>query len=332
MKIRSRYFVIASLLVLTVGLGTGLLAYYVGRPLALPGTVYDELRLMPRDAAVVAFANVHDVMTSEFRQRAREALPEPQDGQRQFEEQTGINIETDIDRVVACFEPQKEGEAAAGQHPPTNSLVLARGRFNEGKIEALMREHGAQVETYKDKRIIVGGKGPSNALALTFVEPGLVALGSVRLVRNAVDLRQGGDNAADNKELLSLIDSLGSADAWAVGRFDALRASAHLPPGVAERMPDITWFSASGRVDSALRAVLRAEAGNEEAANNLRDVLRGFMALGKLQAGSNPEIQAMMQSVELGGTGKTVMLTFEVPGGLFEAINGMRPKPGTRAH
>ena len=59
---------------------------------------------------------------------------------------------------------------------------------------------------------------------------------------------------------------------------------------------------------------------DEEAAKNLRDVIRGFMALAKLQAGRKPEFQAMMQSLELGGTGKTVALTFSVPGEVFDAL------------
>ena len=35
-------------------------------------------------------------------------------------------------------------------------MVLARGRFDEVKIEALMREHGAHVEDYSGRRLIVG--------------------------------------------------------------------------------------------------------------------------------------------------------------------------------
>ena len=33
-------------------------------------------------------------------------------------------------------------------------LILARGRFNDVKIESLMREHGATVEDYKGVRMI----------------------------------------------------------------------------------------------------------------------------------------------------------------------------------
>ena len=106
---------------------------------------------------------------------------------------------------------------------------------------------------------------------------------------------------------MNLVRSLDSGNAWAVGRFDALRSQAQLPRD--RRRPAcraITWFSVSGHIDGGLRGVVRAEARDDEAANNLRDVVRGFLALAKLQAGAKPEIQAMMQSLELGGTGKTV--------------------------
>src|SRR5205807_9724116 len=109
MTTRTRYFVIASLLVLTVGVGTGLVAYYVGFPTSAFTTEGgpQELRYVPRDAAVVAFANVQEIMTSELRQRIKAAVPIPENGQQEFESHTGINIETDIDRIVACMEPSR---------------------------------------------------------------------------------------------------------------------------------------------------------------------------------------------------------------------------------
>ncbi len=104
MTTRTRYFVIASLLVLTVGVGTGLVAYYVGFPTSAFSTEggAQELRYVPRDAAVVAFANVQEIMTSELRQRIKATVPIPENGQQEFANQTGINIETDIDHIVAC--------------------------------------------------------------------------------------------------------------------------------------------------------------------------------------------------------------------------------------
>src|SRR3990170_4726776 len=150
MTTKTRYFVIVSLLVLAVGLGTGLVAYYVGFPASAFANRGgpDELRLIPRDATVIAFANVREVMASELRQKIHRALPGQENGQRELQEQTGINLETDVDRVVACLHPERDGVGM-----PAGGMVLARGRFDETKIEALMREHGAQVEAYKGKRL-----------------------------------------------------------------------------------------------------------------------------------------------------------------------------------
>jgi hypothetical protein len=95
---------------------------------------------IPRDAIVVAYADVADVMASEVRRKLHKAIPFQENGQREFQEQTGINIETDIDHLVACLNP----DASAGN--PGAGMIVARGRFDEVKIEALMRQHGAHVE------------------------------------------------------------------------------------------------------------------------------------------------------------------------------------------
>ena len=330
MTTRTRYFVIVSLLVTGVGLGTGLVAYYVG---SLPAGAFasrggpEELSFIPRDATVIAFANIHEVMSSELRRKVRRALPSQENGQRELQDQTGIHIETDIDRIVACLNPDRDSNMHSG------GMVLARGRFDEVKIESLMREHGAHIEDYKGKRLIVGEVPQEHmtSFALSFIEPGLAAIGSTKLIRSAIDLHNGGANpqtglesVTGNDELMGLVRSLDSANnAWAVGRFDALTSQAHLPDSVSSRLPAITWFSVGGHVNGGIRGVIRAEARDEEAANNLRDIVRGFMGLAKLQSGAKPELQAMMQSLELGGTGKTVALSFVVPAEVFDVIGAV---------
>jgi hypothetical protein len=330
MMARTRYFVVASLLVLGVGVGTGLVAYYVGFPAGAftrQGGP-DELQYVPSGAAVIAFANVQEVMASELRQKLHQALPFPADGQHEFQNRTGINIETDIDRIVACMTPDNSTNAHGA------GMVIARGRFDEVKIESLMREHGAHVEEYRGKRLVVADVDTHpTSFAVAFVEPGLIAVGTTNIVHSAVDLHQTGDNpqtgvvsVTGNEELMNLVRSLDGGNAWAVGRFDSLMSHARLPEGVANRLPAITWFAVSGHVNGGLRGTIRAETRDEEAANNLRDVVRGFMGLAKMQAGSRPEIQLMLQSLELGGTGKTVSLSFSVPAEVFDAAATMIPK------
>jgi hypothetical protein len=349
MTTKTRYFVVVSLLVLGVGFGTGLVAYYVGFPagaFASRGGPAD-LGFVPRNASVIAFANVHEIMTSELRQKMRRAIPIQENGQQELQDQTGINLETDIDTIVACMSPDVATAKGAG-------MVLARGRFDETKIEALMREHGAHVETYNGKRLVVADPKdfvvdkdatgdvtahPHGSLSLSFMEPGLAAIGSTALIKSAIDLHKSGNNpqaglesVTGNDELMNLVRSMDSANAWAVGRFDALRTQSHLPANVLSQIPAITWFAVSGHVNGGLRGTLRAETRDDESANNLRDVVRGFLALAKLGSNAKPELQSMMQSLELGGTGKTVSLSFAVPAELFDVIGAMANQKKPAAH
>lgn len=320
MTSRTRYFVIASLLVLLIGLGSGLVAYYVGFPtsafFAEDGPA--DLQFVPPDAALVAYANVHEIMTSDLRARARRALPRLPNGQEQFRNETGINVETDIDRVVACLSPSTEGGQGAG----SAALVLARGRFDAVRIESLMRDHGANVGDHGGVRLITGAESSAHpgGLSLAFIEPGLVGVGSTSLVRSAIDLKNGGKSVTANDDIMRLVRSLDAGHAWAVGRFDALASQAKLPGGVAAQLLPITWFAASAHLNGGLRGVLRAETRDEASANNLRDVVRGFLALARLQAGSRPDLRALVQSLDLGGTGTTVALSFNLPADVFDLL------------
>lgn len=322
-----------------VGLGTGLVAYYVG----FPATAFfnhngpDELRYLPSNVSLVGYVELREIMASDLRQRLRQAMDgnAQESGRKQVQELTGINFETDIERLVGGFD--------AGSPSGNNGLVVARGVFDAVKIEALMREHGAQVQDYRGKRLVVadhlgdhsnfGDSTPAprttdSTFALTFMEPGLVAFGSTPLVQHAIDLHTGGgESAATNEELVAHIKALDGGNAWVVGRLDVLKGKTRLPEVVANQLPPITWFGLRGQVDGGLQARVTAEAKDDESANMLRDVVRGFLALAKLQTSAKPEFQHFVQSLQLGGTGKTVSLSLDVPAQVFDALGAAIPKP-----
>jgi len=334
MKTRTRYFVIVSLLVLAIGLGTGLVAYYVGFPMGATQGGPDELTLVPRDAVLVAYADVRAIMVSEVRQRILQLLPAQGSGQQDFEKQTGIKIDTDVDRVVACLAAARPN----GQALPVSGMALVRGRFNAPKIEALMREHGAKIETYNGKRLLAAdvtlGPAGANSISLAFVDPGLVAVGSTDLIRAAVDLRGGGENVTSNESIMNFVRTFAADNAWAVGQFDALAAQAKLPPAVAGQLPPITWFSVSGHVNSGINGLFQVDARDDDSANSLRDLVRGVVALAKLQTGAHPELRPMADSLQLGGTGKNVSLSFDVSPQMFDllatTLKGLQGRPATR--
>ena len=333
---RTRYFVIVSLLVLTIGMGTGLVAYYVGFPIGAAQGGPEELTLVPKDAVLVAYADVHAVMVSEVRQRILQMLPAQGNGQQDFENQTGIKIDTDVDRVVACL----AAAPSNGQPLPVSGMAIVRGRFNATKIEALMREHGAKVDTYKGKRLLVADVtlGPAgantNSVSLAFIDPGLVAVGTTDLIRAAVDLRGGGENVTSNDAIMNFVRTFAADNAWAVGQFDALAAQAKLPPAVAGQLPPITWFSVSGHVNNGISGLFQVDARDDESANSLRDLVRGVVALAKLQTGAHPELRPMADSLQLGGTGKNITLSFDVSTQMFDllatTLKGLQGRAPTR--
>jgi hypothetical protein len=296
--------------VLVLGLGTGLVASYVGQNFTLIGSNGpDDLSYVPSDARMVAYADVRDLVNSELRQKMRQFEPQT-DARNQFETATGLNIEQDVDTIVAAAWAAPGGP----QGPP---LLLARGRFDSARIETVIREHGGTVEDYNGQRLLLAEQGK---VAVSFVEPGLVAAGDAAAVRRAIDTKKAGSGSVtDNADLMKLIkDVKDEGNAWAVAKLDSLPAG--LPPQLTQQLPPINWFSASGRVDSGVRGTVRVEAKDEKSASDLREVVRGFMALVRLQTGQKPEFADLVNSLELGGQGTTVSLSFSVPSSLIDTL------------
>ena len=351
MTIKTRYFMLGSFALVVAGLCTGLVAYYGGLPIGALASRSGpaELAYVPPDAAVVAYADVKNVMSSEMRKRLRSVMPAEDEakGREEFKAKTGIDLETDIDHIVAAMVPK--GDGTGGWE---SGFVAFRGRFDAVRLESLAREHGAVVEDYQGKRVIrlpkdakhereaaeaesaAPAEGEKDAephvhaqpharpnMIVAFAEPGLVIVGDERAVKQAIDTSASGRDVTANAEVMRLVRDLESgANAWAVGRFDLIANHAKLPEGLSAQMPAIKWFAAAGRVNGGISGSFRAEARDDEAARNLRDVANGFLALARMQAGSRPELQAALQSLQLTGTGKTVQLSFEVPAELFDVI------------
>lgn len=334
---KTRYFMAGSAAVLVAGLGTGLIAYFGGGfpSLLASRTGPADLAYVPADATVVAFANVRQVMDSDLRQRLKSAMPAQEtNGQKEFQAQTGIDIERDIQSIVAAMttaDPSNPG-----------GLVIARGNFNPTQLETLAREHGGVVEDYKGKRLVKvsaeAATQPSDTpmrrhaggpMAMAFLEPGLVAIGSEAAIKSSIDAQLSAHSITSNDDMMKLVSDIeGGNNAWAVGRFDTIANQAKLPAEIRSKLPAVTTFAVMTHIDGGLTGTLRAEARDDQSAENLRQVIQGFLALGRMQAQSDPKVTAMLQSLQLTGKGKTVALSFAVPSEIFQMIPQMRGRDG----
>jgi hypothetical protein len=276
-------------------------------------------------------------MSSQFRQHVK-ALepPEKQRGQDELREATGIDIERDIQYVVAYMTAD-----AAATPAEKRGAVLARGPFDVPRIQAFIREKGGVQRDYKGKKMFFAPERVHDAdtaeppavrkarteMAVAFLADNVVGFGSEAALRQTIDLEHGQPNVTVNDELMKMIEGVDRGNAWAVGRFDLLTSGAHIPDQVASQIPPITWFSATGHVNGGMSATVNVEAKDEAAGDNLRQVINGFMALARMQAGSNsnkPEMAAMLPSIQLGGQGKTVSVSFTLPVEALDLLKGAK--------
>ena len=165
---------------------------------------------------------------------------------------------------------------------------------------------------------------------LAFLEPGLVALGDLSSVQRAIDAQMAAHSITSNNEMMDLVTDIERANnAWAVGRFDLLASQAKLPDEISSKIPPVKWLAVAGHVNGGISAQLRAEANDDQAAENLRGVLNGVISLARLQGQNDPKLTSLIQSFQMSGSGKTVKLSFALPAELFEL---MQPKAQPVVH
>ena len=85
-----------------------------------------------------------------------------------------------------------------------------------------------------------------------------------------------------------------------------------LPSEVAGQVPPVRLVSVKANINGGVKATIRAETGDQAAADQLRDVVRGFISLARLQAAESRSFENTLKSIELSGTDKTVQLSFAV--------------------
>jgi hypothetical protein len=327
---KTRYFVVGSGLVMSVGLCTGLVAYYNGNlPLRSSTIGPAELTYVPADTTALAYADVQDIMNSEFRQRLQQALPHGEERDR-FKAETGIDVEHDIQSVMAAM-------IDPSQH---TGVVLLRGRFTQSQVEELAKQHGATAEDYRGRHLLIVPADPAASVstgaqagpAIAFLEPGLMALGDEMTVRRAIDAADGPNDATANADLMKLVaDVEGDGNAWLIGRFDAVTQHTGLSPEITSKLPGVTWLALTAQIDRTVHGQLLAEAKDAESADQLRAVINGALAAAKMVTGQDPKLNSLMGSLQAAGTGTRVDLSFTVPPDVLDMLPVISGRAGTPA-
>jgi hypothetical protein len=330
---KSRVVVLASTLVVGVGVLTAVGALYLDPARAAVGPLPAEGLALPADAQFVMGIDVRRFVASPFYARFGEenAAGRPR-AFAEMEEKTGINPERDVDAIYVA------GRKGAGKaRGDGEGVVIVVGTFDRAKVSraietthkgASTKYHGAPVYLFEEAR---AGR---TAGAVAFLDDHTLVMGSRTGVEQTIDTRAGdAPGLRSNTAMTALLETVRPGSTfWMVGDRSVL---AQLPKGIAPggdgpgmNLPPLKSVVVTGDLDPVVSFEATGEAADAAAAQNLADVVRGFVALAAMQSTQKPELKQLASGVSVTTDANTVRIAARFP---YELLETLRPKKAALA-
>ena len=334
MKTKTRYFVTGAVALLLVGIGGGLVAYLVqNRAAALPDGLPPEVRLIPSDVELIGYADVKAILASELHQKLMPTIESgDRKGHRMMHEIAGVDLEKQVNYILGYVERQTSPDPDPQTDRPhviPHAVLLVNGTFDQALIEQRVRERGGEASEHNGRKMFVHREN-GHEMAVGFARADLLAMGRGDTVRRALDAAASPPRDAasitSNAEVMNLVRDSAGGSAWVVARSDAMTRRMKLPPAVTGQVPPLRFVSARADVNGGIKARFRADASDKASADQLRDVVRGFVAMGRMAGGQKPGLDALLKSIEVSGTDNTVRLSFALPADTLAAVAPRRPQ------
>lgn len=154
-----------------------------------------------------------------------------------------------------------------------------------------------------------------DALAIAFPDTGnLLLIGEPGYVRDMIAAGLGRTGSAISSSLMAgwSADAIEGETFWIVGR-PASGMTAFLGESGAPELPPLQSFALFGRLSQDLALRARGHASDATAAQQLADVARGFLALGRLSEKTTDELKGVLDTVAIGQVDDEVEVTMTVP-------------------
>lgn len=327
---KSRIVVLASTLIVGAGALTAVGALYLDPAQAAVGPLPAEGLALPADAQFVMGIDVRRFVASPFYARFGEehAAARPQ-AFAEMEEKTGINPERDVDAIYVAG---RKGTGA--KRHDGDGVVIVVGTFDRYKVStaiesshkgaASTKYHGTPIYLFEESR---GGR---KAGAVAFLDDHTLVMGSRTAVEQTIDVRSGdGQGLRSNVAMTALLETVRPGSTfWMVGDQSVL---SHMPKGIpapggdgqAMSLPPLKTVVVTGDLDPVISFEATGEAADATAAQNLADVVRGFVALATLQASQKPELKQLASGVSVTTDATKVRIAARVP---YELLDSLKPK------
>jgi hypothetical protein len=322
---KSRIVVLASTLVVGVGVLTAVGALYLDPARAAVGPLPAEGLVLPADAQFVMGIDVRRFVASPLYTRFGEEHAARPPAFADMEDKTGINPERDVDAIYVAG---RKGIDKGG-----DGVVIVIGTFDRYKVSrAIETAHkGATSTKYQGTPVYLfeESRAGRKAGAVAFLDDHTLVMGSQKGVEQTIDARSGdGQGLRSNAAMTALLETVRPGSTfWMVGDQSVL---AQMPKGIpgaggdgqVMNLPPLKSVVVTGDLEPVVSFEATGEAADPAAAQNLADVVRGFVALASLQAAQKPELKQLASAVSVTTDANKVRIAARFP---YELLDTLRP-------
>lgn len=314
-------------LLLAIGtVGAGVVAGAIARFSAagLAGREGAALEWMPASAKVVGHLDVRALSKSPLAETwSREVKGPWVTTADEIREATGIDLWKDVDSITFSLVERDEANTV-------NRWGLSvQGAFDakEAAKKLVEAKTDLPVEDYQGTsiyRLSTASRESADA-AMAVTGPSTALFGHPSYLREMIDAGHGRKPSASGAVQSWGFGSFTEESFWVAG--NPSKALTLLGGGT--KVPPLQSFALSGRLASELSLRLRGKAADAASAQKLADVVRGFVALGRLQAGpaaSNPELGTIADSVQVELQAEQIDISLTVPYEIIRKLSERRPK------
>lgn len=288
-------------------------------PAFAAGALPEEALVLPGSSHFLAGVEVRRIIQSPLYQKYQTDLKAKaeSEGKNPFKdllEKTGLDAEKDIERVVF-----------AGQGGPAPSgAAIVIGTFQPTRLAGyIAKQKGIKALASKGRTLYISApSAPGKSETATVVmDARRILIGE----RPAVEgiLAASGPGLSANPELTGLVTRVSpNAAFWVVADEKLLselpKGENAGPPGL--NLPAFKSFVLSADVAPELALDLAGETPDELGAKNLADALRGFVALGAMQAAEKPEFGRLAQAITVTNQGPRIGINLRLSADLIDAL------------
>jgi len=284
------------------------------------------LSMIPKDPQVIAGIDFARAKSSPFGQRILAEIKDEDKGLRELIESTGFDPRRDLREVVMASDG-KTGE---------RTVILARGTFDQSKINALLSTKGGTKSFYKGVEIWTDGRSTKPDGCVAIVDSSLAIFGKDLAVKEAID-RRSASGSALSADLQRRINEWSANDAWFITTASFAEMGINkdgqnrvMPNGLSSD----AIRSASAGVRFAKDVMVSGEAltRSEQDAQALVDVFRFITSMIRLNADKPEASEALKiaETMQVTVSGATVKFSLAVPEEMLDKMME-RKRPGARA-